>query len=1235
MIIDTDNRRYNMVSKSFKKVISLVLVLLMTCSNVVFAKGDDYLGHWAAESIQNWVDKGYVKGYKDGSFRPDNHITRAEFIAITNRSFGFDGLADIHYKDVKASHWAYNEFKHAQAAGYIAGFEDGTLRPNDQISRQEVAAIIARLLNLGEAKKSEDFLALTDIAQIPDWSAGAISAMVDNGYMRLRDDSSFAPSAAATRAEVIAALDSGYLTYVKHAYNEAGTYAAGIVDGSVEINAKGVVLEDTVINGNLIIGEDVGNGTVTLTDVVVKGDTVVNGGGMNSVIINNSQINHLIVQKKDGKVRILAKGDTYIDKVDLRSGAKLASEGDANNFGTVIIAENLLSNEPIILMANFAKVETKSGKNEIQVNSKKLAKFVVGQTAKDVKINLAEGATITTLEANAPATIDGKGKIETAIINVDDVKITATVDKTELAEGIKKPTPMVQGDDGASSSSTPSRPVVDKAYHVAGTYGPATGKEVVQNVVVSSSGVTLQNMEVRGSLVLAEGIADGDVHLKNVKVLGDTIIRGGGPNSIHFEDTVLATVIVNKNDGKIRIVAKGNTQIIEVQLESPARLEEENLGENAPGFANVNIGESVQTGSNLAVELVGNFETINSRASQVRIDLPQGTSIREIVLNVAAQVLGLGTIDMATINANGSTISTRPQNVVLNANSVSIRDQAGNVEQVDSSYSNALSSEIQGIELGMTSIQVRMSHFMADITADDFKVTATIDGEAYELQNLRYNVNTRRFTFMPIEAAKLNQGKTLKVTVGPNSDKLTGTVQIGEVALKTGFSGRITDIQRVGIAGITIKFRAGANAKEGDVVATAITDANGYYTVAVEPGEYTGELVGDGILTTYLYATALSDRFNTDQNETAIRATAMDAVKIVLTWGEYPRDEDSHLEGPTSDGERFHVYFADKIYEEDGVRHVDLDWDDTESYGPETTSIYKLVDGTYKFYVHNWSGEAPLVGSGAKVEIYQGSEAKPSKTFEIPSPEESEDGIFWMVFDMVVENKAVVAINAINKIEGIVPHYEINGTTYKERWDNHFNPETPITEENPLTISIPNAEGHKIYYSINDGPQRLYTGPFKMNRNGYIRAYSAVEGIQANHVGESQISIGDWEYEEPKIINFAGEIAITTDAAIALMPPSSIEFELYDGHKDYSDYIAGENSETNQLEFSFDGLFTGAYTLIVKVTVDGKEEEIVKEIILEEDKIWESSGPLITGFEEDILDSAYKLEIKFSQPSEN
>lgn len=571
--------------------------------------------------------------------------------------------------------------------------------------------------------------------------------------------------------------------------------------------------------------------------------------------------------------------------------------------------------------------------------------------------------------------------------------------------------------------STPEQPPVvvtppvdtRTVYDAPGVYGPDNGTRTVEgNISITSDHVTLKNMVIHGDLIISDAVGEGEVHLQNVTITGKTYVKGGGMHSVYFENSVLATVIVNKNNGAVRIVATGNTQVAEVQLESYGKIEESNLTGNADGFENVTVNETVQsTNPDLSVQLVGSFETINSRASQVRINLSESTSIETLVLNAAAAVLGSGIINTAQINSSGSTISNMPQNVVLNNGATVV--VAG--EEVTESQSSEQQTSLKNIHLSQAGIKADFDHFVAGLSLSDFKVSATLDDEAISLDNLAYDASLQRFTFSPV-ALEGNMGKTLKVNIEPASDstKLTGQGTIAETTIDSGFSGRITDIAGVGVEGAVIKFRQGLNNQDGEVVETASTDQNGFYSINLPAGEYTGEISGPGLVPTYLYASAPSDVFNTNQNETAIRAAASSEIKLMLSWGDTPHDLDSHLIGKTIDGTDLHTAYYQKTFEENGITYVDLDWDDVNSYGPETTSIRKLRDGKYVFYVNNFSNDSALDTSKAVIKLFKGNSTTPDQVFNVPDG--NGDERVWVAFKIEISNNGEnVQITPINKLE--------------------------------------------------------------------------------------------------------------------------------------------------------------------------------------------------------------------------
>lgn len=133
--------------------------------------------------------------------------------------------------------------------------------------------------------------------------------------------------------------------------------------------------------------------------------------------------------------------------------------------------------------------------------------------------------------------------------------------------------------------------------------------------------------------------------------------------------------------------------------------------------------------------------------------------------------------------------------------------------------------------------------------------------------------------------------------------------------------------------------------------------------------------------------------------------------KAVLTWGESPRDVDSHLVG--IDGNSYHVFYGDKsAYDDDGNRIAWLDVDDTTSYGPETLTFNVTPNGTYNYYLYNYSGEAALNTSGAMVKVYHNNQLV--KTYQVPNDLPDYDR--WEVFS-VVNGQLVDASNMVSAFD--------------------------------------------------------------------------------------------------------------------------------------------------------------------------------------------------------------------------
>ena len=219
------------------------------------------------------------------------------------------------------------------------------------------------------------------------------------------------------------------------------------------------------------------------------------------------------------------------------------------------------------------------------------------------------------------------------------------------------------------------------------------------------------------------------------------------------------------------------------------------------------------------------------------------------------------------------------------------------------------------------------------------------------------------------------------------------------------------------IENVTYELRKGWDNVIGETVKEGVS-ADGTYTLNVPAGNYTLNASNEDFVSAHInvvvQANACSER-DVTMSPTNISAGDEGLLQIVLTWGETPRDLDSHLLGPADENgdDYFHVYYRDKnAYSEDGDVIANLDLDDTSSYGPETTTIYKGFTGRkYSFYVYDYTnGEddasTELSASSAKVTVYRGGK----QIYQANVPVNRE-GYLWHVFDYDVQSNKLMPVN--------------------------------------------------------------------------------------------------------------------------------------------------------------------------------------------------------------------------------
>jgi|LFRM01.1.fsa_nt_gb hypothetical protein len=162
----------------------------------------DISGHWAEAAIRSLVGMDAVAGYPDNTFRPDNSITRAEFATVLVKAFNLSGGQGKVFEDT-AGHWAKDYIAAAYAAGIIQGYSDDRFGPDDLITREQMAVMIARASQL---QASSGQLSFTDSSSVSSWAYGWVVSAVNNQLMSGYPDNTFRPQANATRAEAMTVI---------------------------------------------------------------------------------------------------------------------------------------------------------------------------------------------------------------------------------------------------------------------------------------------------------------------------------------------------------------------------------------------------------------------------------------------------------------------------------------------------------------------------------------------------------------------------------------------------------------------------------------------------------------------------------------------------------------------------------------------------------------------------------------------------------------------------------------------------------------------------------------------------------------------------------------------------------------------------------------------------------------------------------------------------------------------
>lgn len=249
----------------YKRVILITAFLILILVPSAFAF-DDVECHWAKDAIVKFTNINIIKGYNDNTFRPNDNITRAEFITLVNRILNNSEQSDKFIPDIQSKNWYYEEIKKSVASGLLKGDQNGNMNPESYITREEAVVILARAFGgIGADIAIDEFI---DKNEVSSWSAAAFSDFISKEYIKGYEDNTIKPRANITRAEVITIIDRMFAEIII-----SGNYNNNI-KGSLVVTGQNVDISNLFVQGNLVITEGT-KGDINLSGLRVEGDIVL------------------------------------------------------------------------------------------------------------------------------------------------------------------------------------------------------------------------------------------------------------------------------------------------------------------------------------------------------------------------------------------------------------------------------------------------------------------------------------------------------------------------------------------------------------------------------------------------------------------------------------------------------------------------------------------------------------------------------------------------------------------------------------------------------------------------------------------------------------------------------------------------------------------------------------------------------------------------------------------------
>lgn len=418
-----------------KKIFAILLCGVFVCVGAYVTTDESYAEHWADQYLNNLVSQQIMRGDDDGELNPENAITRAEFVAMLNRAFGYNQKGSIAFNDVPIESWYYDDIRVAKNQGYFNGIYEDKAGPDKSLKREEAVTMLCRALKIEGI--DSDALEFEDSKQFSGWSKDYINAAVEKSFLSGYPDQTFKPADYMKRGEMAKVLSEVAGEIVK----EEGSNYIGYANGNVSVVKTGASLRNTIIPGDLYITAGMGTGYTQLENIVVGGDLIISGtgnaeSGEVSVILTDCDINNLVIDSGSSDIMsVRAEGGSVIQKTTVKSNTYLEEDNSKGTAFKDVVLKGP-SKTTLSVAGVFENVVIKAENNKFSLDKGTIDSLTVDEDAVKGSVFIQKDTTVYTLYCDTATTVTGTGDVEEISINANGCNISMLPEHTYIRPGI-------------------------------------------------------------------------------------------------------------------------------------------------------------------------------------------------------------------------------------------------------------------------------------------------------------------------------------------------------------------------------------------------------------------------------------------------------------------------------------------------------------------------------------------------------------------------------------------------------------------------------------------------------------------------------------------------------------------------------------------------------------------------------------------------------------------------------